>query len=248
MVGLRFSLTPRLRVTLLLAPAILMACILLGHWALLSIGVGAPKYAEIDLKALGNFPCDEEGGCTQDIPRRWRDLNGRRVEVTGFMGFPVAGAGVQKYRLVYNVSSPSGFNRPLIQERIDATAPMSMSVFSPYDCVRVSGVLHVGVQRDPSGNASVFRMDVESVAAWRDDAPASLRGRAPTVNLWVGLFISYLFLVSIIMVKHWPWRDIQSRRAASGLSIVRLRTARKQRSMSRMRRPDLRSAHHGLCH
>lgn len=216
------SLTPRSRIILLVAPAVLMVCILLGHWALLSIGVGAPKYVEVDLKALGNFTFDEEKGRTQDIPRRWRDLDGRQVALTGFMLSPSeAGAGVQKYQLVYNVTSSSGIKGPpLVQERVNATAPASTPVFSVYDYVRVIGVLHVGVQRDQSGEvSSVFRMDVESVVSL-DDAqagPTPPRDAPPRMEMLIALLISYLFVVTVVMVKEWPWRDIQARRARAGL-------------------------------
>jgi hypothetical protein len=189
---------------------------LLGRWALLSIGIGAPKYAEVNLKALGNFTFDEERGRTEDIPRQWRDLDGGRVALTGFMLSPWdAGAGLQKYQLVNNVNSSSGFKRPpLVQERVVATAPASTPVFSMYDCVRVSGVLHVGVQRDQLGRVtSVFRIDVESAETFDNATGQS----PPRVESWIALLISYLFLVSIIMVRQWPWRDVRNRRATAGL-------------------------------
>jgi hypothetical protein len=212
----RFSLSPRSRLILLLAPAVLIACMLLGHWALRAIGVGAPKYVEVNLKALGNFTFDDEKGRTEDIPRRWRDLDSRRVGLPGFMlGPPEAGAGLQKYQLVYNVTSSSGFKRPpMVQERVYATAPASTPVFSQYDFVRVVGVLHVGVQRDQSGRvSSVFRMDVESAT----NAENETNDAPPRVEAWIALLISYLFLVAVVMVREWPWRDVQTRRATAGL-------------------------------
>jgi len=186
---------------------------LLGHLALRSFGIGAPKYARVDLKALGNFIFYDQTGRTQDIPRRWRDLDGQRVELHGFMLQPLtARPGLQKYQLVYNV--PTGFRRPQVQEHVDVTAPASTPMFSEYDFVRVVGVLHVGVQRDQSGNvSSVFRMDVESAT----NAEKETNDTAPRVESLIALLVSYLFLVAVVMVKEWPWRDVQTRRARAGL-------------------------------
>ena len=201
---------------LLLAPAVLTACMLLGHWTLLAIGIGAPKYIQVNLKTLGNFTFDEEKGGTQDIPRLWRDLDNRRVTLTGFMFNPSqTGTGLHKYQLVYNAGSFSGLKwPPLVQQRIIATAPESTPMFSAYDLVRVSGVLHVGVQRDQAGRvSSVFRMDVESATNAENEAG----GSPPRVETWIALLISYLFLVAILMVRDWPWRNRRKWCAMAGL-------------------------------
>jgi hypothetical protein len=223
----RLSLKPRAvsflarhRVVLLLAPAVLVVCMLLGSWALRRVGVGAPRYALVDLKALGNFIFDDTTGHSQDIPRRWRDLDGQRVELRGFMLSPgPAAGGLVKYSLEYQAPTPSGESRtPLVQQRVEATMPASAKQISSYDFVRAVGVLHVGVLRDQSGNvSSVFQMDVESVNTMDDEAPTAMGNRAPTIETAIAFLISYLFVVALVMVRDWPWRDIRGRRAVAGL-------------------------------
>src|ERR1700753_1014624 len=46
------------------------------------VGNGLKK---VDLKSLGNFPFDDSAGTLNDIPQRWRDLNGKKVILEGFM-------------------------------------------------------------------------------------------------------------------------------------------------------------------
>jgi len=190
------SLTRRSRFILLAAPAFMAAGILLGQWALESLGVGVPKYTDVDLKALGSFAFNQTTGQTNDIPRCWRDLDGRRVSLNGFMFGPMnAGPGANAYQLVYD-SHPSHFKPPLVQERVYATEPVAMSVYAPSDPVKVDGVLHVGVQRDAWGQMrSIFRMDVESVTPL-NGIPANPPPRPPRprLTMWDGLLLGYLLV------------------------------------------------------
>jgi hypothetical protein len=210
-----FSLTPRNQVLLLLAPAVLLVCILFGHRAWQSLGGGVPKYTTVDLKSLGNFTFDSEGGRTLDIPAQWRELDGRRVSMSGYLINPQPpGPGLQWYCLVYQLNWPELRGPPLIQERVYANLAASSHSVSAYDLVHVYGVLHVSVQRDQFGTIrSIFRMDVES-ASVLDDPP---NVRRPNAEIWVAMLISYLLLVAVVLAKHWPWRDLSGRRAAAGL-------------------------------
>src|SRR5690349_7064920 len=45
-------------------------------------------YAEVDLKALGNFTFDQANGTIGDVPERYRKLDGKKVELKGFMFSP----------------------------------------------------------------------------------------------------------------------------------------------------------------
>ena len=40
-------------------------------------------YKHVDLKALGNFPFDEVRGTENDLPQRFRELDGQRVMLEG---------------------------------------------------------------------------------------------------------------------------------------------------------------------
>src|SRR5580704_19652633 len=39
----------------------------------------------VDLKALGNFPFDENVSTINDVPQKWRGLDGQKVILEGFM-------------------------------------------------------------------------------------------------------------------------------------------------------------------
>jgi len=190
------NLTRRSRFTFLAAPVVLTVGILLGQraWKL----ERAPKYADIDLKARGSFAFDGYTGRTEEIPQCWRDLDGHRVSLIGFMFSPtVAGPGAHSCQLVYD-SHPSHFKPPLVQDRVYATAPITTGVYSQYDPVRADGVFRVGVQRDGSGAVhSIFRMDVESVTAL-----SGIPNRAPPMvhsTAWDGLLLGYLLVGAFLM-------------------------------------------------
>src|SRR3982751_4868755 len=40
-------------------------------------------YLEVDLKAISNFPFDQNNGRITDVPKAWRDLDGKRVTLEG---------------------------------------------------------------------------------------------------------------------------------------------------------------------
>jgi hypothetical protein len=208
--------TRRFRFILLAAPAVLMASICLGQWALETLSIGVPKYAGVDLKALGDFPFSQTTGQTNDIPRRWRDLDGRRVSLNGFMFGPVsAGPSANLYQLVYD-NHPSSFKPPLVQERVNATAPATMGVYSLYDPVKVDGVLHVGVQRDARGEMrSIFRMDVESIAPLN-----GILASPPTtmhLTIWDVLLLGYLLVGAFFLFTKLRYFRVRSLARASNL-------------------------------
>jgi hypothetical protein len=210
--------TRRSRFILLAAPAVLTVGILVGRWAVDSLGIGVPKYAGVDLKALGDFPFSQETGQTNDIPRCWRDLDGRRVSLNGFMFGPFSlSPSDNLYQLVYD-NHPSSFKPPLVQESVYANAPATMGVYSLYDPVKVDGVLHVGVQRDASGAMrSIFRMDVESVTPL-SGIPGS---PPPTVHLtmWDGLLLGYLLVGAFFLFTKLRYFRVRSRGRPSSLCV-----------------------------
>src|ERR1041385_5337660 len=46
------------------------------------------SYIEADLKAMSLFPFDQTKGTVNDVPKQWRDLNGKRVQVVGEIWAP----------------------------------------------------------------------------------------------------------------------------------------------------------------
>ncbi len=207
--------TSRSRFILLAAPAVVMAGILLGQRALESLGVGVPKYTDVDLKALGNSAFDQTTGQTTDIPSRWRNLDGRRVSLNGFMFNPMTAGVRTEYQLVYS-PHPTPFGPPLVQERVYAHAPQTTNVYSMFDLARVDGVLHVRVARDRSGAVhSVFDMDVESVTPF-SGIPAS-PPPTPRLTTLDGLLLGYLLVGAVFLFMKLRYFRVRPHRRASSL-------------------------------
>ena len=125
-------------------------------------------YAEVDLKALGNFPFDQSAGGLEDVPARWKALDGKRVMLKGFM-VPTneGGAQVHQFQFVYNVQKCCFGGPPLPQERVFGHTRDGVELYDSSTLVRMVGILHVRVYRDKEKHAiqSVFDMDTESCAA-----------------------------------------------------------------------------------
>src|SRR5436190_18236485 len=46
------------------------------------------NYLEVDLKAISSFPFDQNNGKNTDVPKQWRDLDGKRVTLDGEIWSP----------------------------------------------------------------------------------------------------------------------------------------------------------------
>jgi hypothetical protein len=120
-------------------------------------------YAEVDLKSLGNFPLDGDNGTINDIPARWKELDGKRVLLEGFMYAPnTAGGDVDNFQFVYNITKCCFNGPPLVQERVFVRAPNGPVQFDDR-LVRITGKLHVNVQKDSGKIISVYTLDLEKV-------------------------------------------------------------------------------------
>jgi hypothetical protein len=120
----------------------------------------------VDLKALSSFEMDQDSGTTQDIPLRYRQLDGKRVLLTGQMWDPYTADGkIRAFTLVYSISNCCFNGPPKVQHFIQAVIPSSLQSveYSP-DFVDVVGTLHVGVESAEGHVQSVYRIDVEKVA------------------------------------------------------------------------------------
>src|SRR4051812_34083725 len=40
-------------------------------------------FKQVDLKAMSNFPFDQTNGALEDIPQKWRELDGQKVVLYG---------------------------------------------------------------------------------------------------------------------------------------------------------------------
>jgi hypothetical protein len=118
---------------------------------------------QVDLKSLGNFPFDDANGTVTDIPKKWRDLDGKRVILDGFMyAGNSAGDEVSEFQFVYNIAKCCFGGPPKVQERVFARSHAAVPYYG--QMVRCIGTLHVGVKKNETGQtSSVFEMDVDKV-------------------------------------------------------------------------------------
>ena len=121
--------------------------------------------AEVDLKALGNFPFDDHAGTVANIPPKWRALDGKKVILEGFMYAGMSASDeINNFQFVYNIQKCCFGGPPRVQERVFVTVPNGGAV--PYygSLVRCSGTLHVGVHKNDGGvTDTVFTMDLQKV-------------------------------------------------------------------------------------
>lgn len=120
-------------------------------------------YDLVNLKALGHFQFDPSSGTIKDVPPQWRQLDGKRVMLKGFM-WDGRGAGdrVQRFQFVWNIQKCCFNGPPLVQERVYAHVAKGKTIPFISDFCQVVGVLHVKVIKNNYGNIiSVYTMEVD---------------------------------------------------------------------------------------
>lgn len=121
------------------------------------------NYEEVNLKAMGNFPLDQSDGSTDAVPH-WRQLDGKRVLLEGFMyAGRSAAPRINDFQFVYSITKCCFNGPPLVQERVFAHTRNDELV--PYygDLVKIVGTLHVKVQKEAGVVTAVYSMDVDKV-------------------------------------------------------------------------------------
>src|SRR5262245_38199285 len=63
-------------------------------------------FKQVDLYAMNNFALDQANGTIDDIPKKWRDLDGQRVVVYGEMWRPLTAddGRVGSFELCYSIA------------------------------------------------------------------------------------------------------------------------------------------------
>lgn len=114
-------------------------------------------YQKVDLKALGEFELDAVKGTIKDVPARYRNLDGKKVALDGYMWSPSSSMRAHDFQFIY------GFNfkgPPLVQSRVFAHSPVELPLTGDY--VRLTGTLHVRIEKNEDGIiSSVYTMDVD---------------------------------------------------------------------------------------
>lgn len=123
-------------------------------------------YADVNLKAMSSFDMDQMNGSPEDIPAKFRGLEGTRVHLVGEMWAPnEAGDGTLKYfQLVYSKTKCCFSGPPLAQHFVDSNVVPGRAVYyDSQDMMSVWGTLHIKFRRDPDSNVikSVYEVDVD---------------------------------------------------------------------------------------
>ena len=121
-------------------------------------------YKDVELMAMVTFPFDQKYGTIDDVPTKYRELDGQKVILTGEM-VPMQSAApeINSFSLVYSVAKCCYGTAPQVQHFIHSTVNDGKLV--PYygGLVRVYGTLHVNVKKSEGKVDSVFQFDVENV-------------------------------------------------------------------------------------
>jgi hypothetical protein len=122
-------------------------------------------YKEVNLQAMSLFKFDQENGKLEDIPEKWRALDGQKVLLMGEMWAPNSSSSdITKFDLVYSISKCCNSGPPQIQHFVKSTVTGNRTVPFYNQRVEVTGVLHVKIKKnDAGGIESVYTLDVEKV-------------------------------------------------------------------------------------
>ncbi|WP_428937883.1 hypothetical protein [Fontivita pretiosa] len=121
-------------------------------------------YKEVDLKAMSTFNFDQVSGTIDDIPAKWRALDGQKVVLYGEIApTTFASRALNEFDLVYSVTKCCFSGPPQVQHFVQAR--MKDGREAPYysGLVRVRGTLHVNVIPGEGRVASVYQLDVEDI-------------------------------------------------------------------------------------
>jgi hypothetical protein len=118
----------------------------------------------VDLRSMSDFSMDQINGTNDDIPRPFRDLDGKRVMMAGQMWSPFGAAGrLGGFDLLYSINNCCFLGPPLVQHFVHAKVKPESNVLFVGGPVTVTGTLHVGVQKEAGSIQSIYRLDVETV-------------------------------------------------------------------------------------
>ena len=124
------------------------------------------SYLDVDLKAMGQFDFDRDGGTLKDVPPQYQALDGKRVVLEGEIYDPTEAGAITSWQLVYSIQKCCFGGPPLVQERVFLQAPSDkrMARYDLSTLVNVTGTLHVKLDRDSTGTVtSVYTMVPDSV-------------------------------------------------------------------------------------
>lgn len=118
------------------------------------------SYKMVDLKSLGFFNFDDVKGTIDNVPGRYRNLDGQRVALDGFMWAPDHAVRTRNFEFVYNIQKCCFNGPPFVQERVFVHSSTALPITGRL--WRLTGTLHVRLQKNEIGTiTSVYTMDVD---------------------------------------------------------------------------------------
>jgi hypothetical protein len=131
------------------------------HQGIKDVGGG---YKEVDLKAMSVFPFDQVNGTINDVPIKWRQMDGQKVICYGEMWQPQSASRyVESFDLVYSIAKCCFSGPPQVQHFVKSSAAPGAQLEYIEGLVRVKGTLHVKVRRDADKVTQVYAIDVDSI-------------------------------------------------------------------------------------
>jgi hypothetical protein len=120
-------------------------------------------YTRVELRWMSTFEFNQTTGTIDDVPRRWRELDGKKVILTGEIWAPnSAGPEITAFDLCYSIAKCCFTGPPQVQHFVKSRA-VNGPVPNYAGQVEVRGTLHVNVIPGPEKIDSVYQLDVESV-------------------------------------------------------------------------------------
>jgi hypothetical protein len=124
------------------------------------------EWTHVDLKAMSNFEMDQVNGRTEDVPRIYRNLDGKKVVMEGEIYAPMeAGGKLTRFQLVYSIAKCCVTATPKVQHFVNSKMTPTGQVRLKYGdvVVRVYGTLHVKVTTERGRIGSVYQVDVDKI-------------------------------------------------------------------------------------
>ncbi len=122
-------------------------------------------FKEVDLKAMSTFDMDQQNATMDDIPQKWRSLEGQKVLMIGEMWAPKsAGDGKLGYfQLVYSKTKCCFSGPPLAQHFVDGNVVSGHTCYYWEEPVKVYGTVHISIHKEGAVIKSIYHVDVEKV-------------------------------------------------------------------------------------
>ncbi len=121
-------------------------------------------YKAVDIKAMSLFLFDQNNGTLEDIPAKWRALDGQKVILEGEIWAPSsAGPYLSTYQLCYSITKCCFSGPPQVQHFVDSKPINGAKLSYHSGLVKAKGILHVHVYREAGKVQSVYQMDVQSL-------------------------------------------------------------------------------------